>query len=440
MALQTKKSVIFTLLANACRLLLSLVLIVSGFVKAVDPVGFTYKLQEYAAAFSVDVFSDDWLLFFAIIQAMLEFLLGVFMLMGVYRKFISVFAFVMMLAFTLFTSYIYIASPVDDCGCFGEALIFSNGATLTKNVILLLLSIVVFLGRRRFVWYITSKSRWMVVIYSLFYICLVEGLSLSSLPVLDFRPYAVGNNLREMVESVPEVYEVKLVYEKDGEKREFAQDNAPDSSWVFVESRTELVKEGSKALIGDFAIIDWQTDEDIASQVLADTGYVYLVAIEFMEKASVSRVDKINDLYDYCVENGIPFYAMTSSGEEEIDLWRRRTGAEYPIYWSGNTMLRTMVRSNPGVVLLNNGIVVGKWNSESIPDVENLSVSPAETFDKLGISTAEMHGWGFWMLVLCLPLLLIVLIDALVARAGRKKPKTESVETDKEQENKTSDK
>ena len=440
MALQTKKSVIFTLLANACRLLLSLVLIVSGFVKAVDPVGFTYKLQEYAAAFSSDVFSDDWLLFFAIIQAMLEFLLGVFMLMGVYRKFISVFVFAMMLVFTLFTSYIYIASPVDDCGCFGEAFIFSNGATLAKNIILLLFSTVVFLGRRRFVWYITSKSRWMVVIYSLFYICLVEGLSLSSLPVLDFRPYAVGNNLREMAKSVPEVYEVKLVYEKDGEKREFTQDNAPDSSWVFVESRTELVKEGSEALIGDFAIVDWQTDEDIAAQVLADTGYVYLVAIEFMEKASVSRVDKVNDLYDYCVENGIPFYAMTSSGEEEIDLWRRRTGAEYPIYWSGNTMLRTMVRSNPGVVLLNNGVVVGKWNSESIPDIENLSVSPAETSDKLGKSVVGMHGWGFWTLVLCLPLLLIVLIDALVARAGRKKPKNEPAETDKELQNKTSDK
>ena len=415
--MQIKKNITYTLVVNISRVVLSLVLVVSGFVKAVDPVGFMYKLQEYTKALSVEAFSDDWLLFFAIVMAALEFLMGVFMFMGVYRRFISTLAFALMIVFTIFTTYVYFAAPVDDCGCFGDAFELTNGATVIKNILLLLLAAAVSLGRRRLVWNISARNRWLVVIFSFFYIAVVEGMSLSSLPVLDFRPYAVGNNLREMVEGTPDVYEIKHVYEKDGERRAFS-DSLPDLSWNFVENYSELVKEGEEPLIGDFSIVDWETDEDIAAGLLADTGYVCIVAIEFVEKASVSRVDKVNDLYDYCVENNVPFLAATASGEEEIALWRRRTGAEYPIYWADNMMLRTMVRSNPGIVLLNNGVVVGKWSADGIPDVDSYSSSPKAS-NKLFNEFDRNSGMGFWMLLLIVPLAAIGLLDALMARGKR---------------------
>lgn len=416
MGLQVKNGKIYTLLTNISRFVLAMVLMVSGFVKAVDPMGAMYKLQEYASAFSADILSDDWMLFFAILQAALEFLAGIFLLLGVYRKPLSVFVLLMFLFFTPFTLYIAIAGPVDDCGCFGDAVTLTNTETFLKNLFLLMLAVAVFLGRRRFVYNISSKSRWMAVIFSIFYIALLEGVSLSHLPVVDFRPYAVGNDLRGMVQASYDTYEVVSVYEKDGERREFSEDNIPDSSWLFVESRSELVTKGEKPLISDFSIVDWDEDYDIAEDVLADTGYVCILAIEEVEKASVSRVDKINDLYDYCLENSVPFYAATSSEEEAIALWRRRTGAEYPIYWADASMLRTMVRANPGLLLLKNGVVVGKWDSADIPDIELLPASPTRMPDKVSTLFTRVRGLRFWLLFLAVPLLLIAAGDALAFR------------------------
>lgn len=416
MGLQVKNGKIYTLLTNISRFVLAMVLMVSGFVKAVDPMGAMYKLQEYASAFSADILSDDWMLFFAILQAALEFLAGIFLLLGVYRKPLSVFVLLMFLFFTPFTLYIAIAGPVDDCGCFGDAVTLTNTETFLKNLFLLMLAVAVFLGRRRFVYNISSKSRWMAVIFSIFYIAVLEGVSLSHLPVVDFRPYAVGNDLRGMVQASYDTYEVVSVYEKDGERREFSEDNIPDSSWLFVESRSELVTKGEKPLISDFSIVDWDEDYDIAEDVLADTGYVCILAIEEVEKASVSRVDKINDLYDYCLENSVPFYAATSSEEEAIALWRRRTGAEYPIYWADASMLRTMVRANPGLLLLKNGVVVGKWDSADIPDIELLPASPTRMPDKVSTLFTRVRGLRFWLLFLAVPLLLIAAGDALAFR------------------------
>ena len=150
--------------------------------------------------------------------------------------------------------------------------------------------------------------------------------------------------------------------------------------------------------------------------MLADTGYVCILAIEEVEKASVSRVDKINDLYDYCLENSVPFYAATSSEEDVIALWRRRTGAEYPIYWADASMLRTMVRANPGLLLLKNGVVVGKWDSADIPDIELLPASPTRMPDKVSTVFTRVRGLRFWLLFLAVPLLLIAAGDALAFR------------------------
>lgn len=419
MGLQIKKGKIYTLLTNISRFVLAMVLMVSGFVKAVDPMGAMYKLQEYASAFSADILSDEWLLFFAILQAALEFLAGIFLLLGVYRKPLSVFVLLMFLFFTPFTLYIAIAGPVDDCGCFGDAVTLTNTETFLKNIFLLALAVVVFLGRRRFVYNISSKNRWMAVIFSIFYIALLEGVSLSHLPVVDFRPYAVGNDLRGMVQSSYDTYEVVSVYEKDGERREFSEDNIPDSSWLFVESRSELVTKGEKPLISDFSIVDWDEDYDIAEDVLADTGYVCVLVMEDVEKASVSRVDKINDLYDYCLENSVPFYAATSSEDTEIDLWRRRTGAEYPIYWADASMLRTMVRANPGLLLLKNGVVAGKWDSADIPDIELLPSSPTRMPDKVVTFFSSIRGLRFWLFFLAVPIGLIILTDVLSGRTRK---------------------
>ena len=423
MVLRNKKSVFYTMLTNICRVLLALVLVLSGFVKAVDPKGTMYKLQEYADAFSIDAFSNEWLLFFAIILAAAEFLIGVFLLMGAYRRFMATIAFLVFIIFTPFTLYVAISDIVPDCGCFGDAIGMSNIASFLKNLFLLSLSVIVFLGRRRFVVNITAKNRWMVSLFAVFYIAFVETISLSYVPVLDFRNYAVGNNLRELVQGENDTYKLVMAFEKDGETRLFEQDSLPDESWMFVENRSLLVAEGRKPVIGDFAILDWESDYDVAEDILVDTGFVCIVVAEFLEEASVGRVDKINDLYDYCLDQNVTFLAVTASGEEDIELWRKRTGAEYPVYWADNMLLRSMTRANPGVVLLNDGVIVGKWNVAAMPEAEQMMSS--QSYRKAKDEVFGMDGKLFWALLLVLPLFVIVLIDLATGR--KKKPMKEEI-------------
>lgn len=422
MALLNKKQFAVSLLLNIARLVLALVLIASGFVKAVDPVGSMYKLQEYASAFSFTV-SDDWTLFFAIILAALEFLLGIFLVTGIYRRVVPLLTFVMFLCFTPLTLYIMLNGTVSDCGCFGDAVELDNDTTFYKNLVLLFLSFFVFWKRRRFTLYISSKNRWLVVLFSLFYISVLQGVGLSHLPVLDFRPYAVGNNLRELTQGTPDIYDIYYTCEKDGVQKEFLSTEYPDSSWAVLETRAEVAVQGNRPVIGDFEIIDWEYDYDIAGEILLDTGYVCLLAIETTEAASVSRVDKVNDLYDYCVENDIPFYAATSSADSAVVLWRKRTGAEYPICWADATLLRTMIRSNPGLVLLKDGVIVGKWNVSDIPDVEDFANSPTRMPDKLEVPFGAMRTPRFWFKWLLYPLLAIALIDLMSAMLRRRRLK-----------------
>lgn len=421
MGLQNRKRFTVTLLLNISRLVLSLVLIVSGFVKAVDPVGFMYKLQEYAKALPFLSFSDDWMLFFAIMLAAVEFLLGVFLLMGVYRRVVPLLTFIMFLFFTPLTLYIMLSGSVEDCGCFGDAVEIDNNTTFYKNIVLLFLSFFVLWKRRRFTLCVSPRNRWVVVLFSLFYISILQGVSLSHLPVLDFRPYAVGNNLRELTQGTPATYEVYYTCEKDGMQRDFSSAELPDSSWAVLGSRAEEVSEGIAPVIGDFSIIDWEYDYDIAEDILLDTGYVCLLAIETTEDASVSRVDKVNDLYDYCFENDIPFYAATSSADSAVLLWRKRTGAEYPICWADAMLLRRMIRSNPGLVLLKDGVIVGKWNVSDIPDVEEFETSPTGMPDKIETVFSLLRGPQFWVNWLVWPLVVILLLDSLTGFLRRRK-------------------
>ena len=418
MGLRIKKSTLCTVLMNICRVLLALVLVASGFVKAVDPKGTMYKLQEYLSAFSIDMFSSEWLLLFASILAAGEFLLGIFMLMGVYRHFVASLSFVVILFFTLLTGYIALYDPIPDCGCFGDALVLSNEMSFVKNLFLLLFAAAVFFGRRRFVCNVSSRNRWAVVLYSIFYIALVEGMSLVHVPVIDFRSYKVGADLRELTTAVPDSYKLLSLYERGEESRYFGEDTVPDASWNFVEAVSVVDVKGREAVIDDFSIIDWNSDYDVADDILSDTGYVCLVVSDFVEEASVNRIDRVNDLYDYCLENGLQFYMVTASDEENVELWQKRTGAEYNLHWADKMSLRDMTRANPGLLLLKDGVIKGKWTVSDIPEPQLLfNPVPKEPF--LAFLDKALQKWYSWLLLLVVPLAFMAYSDFAAMRFGR---------------------
>lgn len=254
---------------------------------------------------------------------------------------------------------------------------------------------------------------------------LLSWFSLNHLPLLDFRPYKVGNYLPDLM-NVPEgapqdEYQTTFIYQKNGIEKEFTIENYPaeDSTWVFVDANNVMIREGYQPLIHDFVINDLDGN-NLVPEILSNTGYTFLLVFPDIAKADDSSIDKINDLYDYTLESGITFYALTASGPDKILEWRDNTGAEYPLYSSDETVLKTMVRPNPGIMLLREGVVVGKWNANDLPN-EELMLEYLKNPTLLS-ERQQLLGYIFWFLcgifaaILTILLILERSINAIINR------------------------
>ena len=377
-----KQHIAIGVITTVCRFVLAVVFIFSGFVKAIDPLGTQYKIQDYLDAFGWTGVFPEFVPFIAsALLGMLEFCLGVYLFFGI-RRIIAPRAVVAMMAvMTPLTFWLAWDHPVSDCGCFGDALVLTNWETFGKNVVLLAMSLVVLKWRRRLFPLATTRFDWLIALYGFLYILCMTVYCYRHLPVFDFRPYYVGADIQQGM-SIPEgeeptEFETRFVLQKDGVEKEFTLENYPDSTWTFVDSKTVVKKQGYEPPIHDFSMIRYDDGEDITEQVLADEGYTFLLVAHQLGQANQSRMDLINELYDYCLEYGYAFYCLTSSSDEDILKWQEDTGAEYPFCLMDNITLKTMVRFNPGLMLLKKGTVVGKWSIIDIPDEYQL-VGPLE--------------------------------------------------------------
>lgn len=379
---------------TVCRFILAVVFIFSGFVKAIDPMGTQYKIQDYITAFGwTDVFPDYFAFCTSMLLGMLEFCLGVYLFFGI-RRIIAPRAVVLIMALmTPLTFWIALLNPVSDCGCFGDAVVLGNWTTFWKNVVLLAMSIVVLKWRKHIFPLVTTRFDWVIALYGFLYILGMEIYCYRELPVFDFRPYHVGANIREGMEipkgEKPSKVETRFILQKDGVKKEFTVDNYPDSTWTFVDSKLVVVEKGYEPSIHDFEIIRWEDMEDITDQVLSDENYTFLLIAHQLSLADDSAMDLINELYDYCLTNGYAFYALTASEEEDILKWQENTGAEYPYCITDDITLKTMIRSNPGLMLLKGGTVIRKWGKNSFPDEYQLNAP----LDKLLIGSIDRRSF-----------------------------------------------
>ena len=421
--------------------MLATLFIFSGFVKAVDPLGSFYKIQDYLAAFGIISWFPTYLpLLFAIILSSAEFCVGVFLFFGVRRKIASTLALLLMSVMTSLTLYLALANPVSDCGCFGDAWVLTNWQTFGKNIVLLIAAIAVFRERKLMFRFVTLKIEWMVSLYTLLFVFALSFYCLEYLPVLDFRPYKIGADIKAGMEipegAKPSVFESRFVLEKDGRQQEFTLDNYPDSTWTFVETRTVLKEKGYEPPIHDFSMISLDTGEDITDSVLTDKGYTFLLVAHRIEEADDSNIDLINEIYDYSVEHGYGFYALTSSPDEEIEMWRERTGAEYPFCQMDDITLKTIIRSNPGLLLIKDGTILNKWSDNQLPDEYVLN----DSLDKLELGQQKqvnkLHTIGYVLLWFIVPLTLVVGIDILIIkRRERKSRERQTTQSADNQEN-----
>ena len=358
------------------RTVVGLTFILSGLVKAIDPLGTQYKIQDYLAAIPPSLSLPDMLtLLMSISLSMAEFTLGAFMLTAISRRVTARLTLLFMMVMTAVTVWIYIADPVKDCGCFGDALTLTNLETLLKNIVLLALAALV-AWRPTHIGRLMSRSNQMLLGQML----MVTPVALSfwclyDLPLIDFRPYHIGADIKAGME-IPEgaeqpVFDTTFIMEKDGERREFTLDNYPDSTWTFVDSKTVTVKEGYVPPIHDFSITA-ADGEDITDMVLGREGYTFLLISPDLDKADDQNFGDIDQIYEFCQDNSIPFYCLTASTEKSQQHWQNITGAEYPFCMTDATTLKTMIRSNPGLMLLEKGVVRGKWSHNRLPETTEL--------------------------------------------------------------------
>lgn len=349
------------------RVFLCLTFVLSGFVKAVDPLGTAYKITDYLKVMNLSgVLPEATPLLLSASLCTFEFLLGWAILLTC-SKWVCRITWSFLFIMTLFTVWIAVDDPVSDCGCFGDAIVLTNTQTLLKNVVLLgLASMLSFLyetqGQRRFSYYSLCIPFTIIIgvmSYSLYY-----------LPLLDFRPYRIGADLRKGM-SIPADapkprYETSLIYEKEGRRQSFTLEECPDSTWTFIETKVKQVSAGYVPPIHDFSILTLQEHQDITSQVLAADN-VLLVICPRIEDAQMSSMGRLNTLYDSCNANGVDFYVLTSSTQTAIDRWQEKKGTAYPFCQTDGTTLKTIIRSNPGIVWLQKGVVRDKWSCHNIP-------------------------------------------------------------------------
>lgn len=409
------RSVMLTILVNICRFLIGATFVFSGFVKAVDPIGTQYKIQDYLGAIGLAGVLPDWVtLSTSVLLSAFEFSLGVFILLAIRRRLVSKLIVAFMAVMTLVTLWLALFNPVKDCGCFGDALHLTNTQTLIKNILLLAAALVVVYHPLRMVRFLSRSTQWIAFNYTVLFVLLLSAHCLYHLPLIDFRPYHIGMNIKkgmEIPKGAPQPeFETTFNLQKNGVKKEFTLDNYPDSSWQFVDSKTVLTKEGYVPPIHDFSIQKPDGD-DITDSVLNARGYVFLLIAPHLEQADDSNFGDIDQLYEYCQEQKIPFYCLTASGEKDIRHWEDITGAEYPFCFTDETTLKTIIRSNPGLLLLKNGTIIRKWSHNDLPSSSKLNAP----LSKLDIGAPPKKGIGTVLLQVVLwffiPLFLLVFAD-----------------------------
>ena len=305
------KTTALILLINVCRLLLGAVFVFSGFVKAVDPIGTQYKTQDYLGAIGLEGMIPDWVTLTAsVLLSAFEFSLGIFLLLAMRRRLVSKLTVAFMTVVTLITLWLALFNPVKDCGCFGDAIHLTNVQSLLKNIVLLAASLVIAWQPLRMIRFLSRSTQWIAANYTILFVLLLSAHCLYHLPLIDFRPYHIGMNIKkgmEIPKGAPQPqFETTFILQKNGVKKEFTLENYPDSSWQFVDSKTVQTKEGYMPPIHDFSIRKPDGD-DITDSVLSARGYVFLLISPHLEQADDSNFGDIDQLYEYCQEQKIPF-------------------------------------------------------------------------------------------------------------------------------------
>lgn len=353
------------------RILLGLTFILSGFVKGVDPLGTAYRIEDYFVAFGTD-WAIPFALTIAVILCVAEFSLGVFLLTNIFKKLTVWLTVLMMLFFTILTFSDAIYNPVPDCGCFGDFLILTNWQTFYKNLLIDFLLIFVFITRNSFSSVYKKSTEWSIAILTVSIFTIFNSYNINHLPLVDFRDWKVGTHLK--LEN-PQALEYYLIYtnKKTGETQEYLSPNYPynDSIWMseWEYSDMRVVDPNDRATDIRFFNL---SGEDVTDDILGDPLYHFLLISYNLNEADWDHLEEIRAIKNQAELNAYSFSLITASSEEVVDTFQKDHNFYSEIYQSDDIDLKTIIRSNPGLIVLKDGVILGKWSEAYLPTYKEI--------------------------------------------------------------------
>ena len=366
------------------RILVGVLFIFSGLIKLNDPLGFSYKLDEYFAPDVLNMpFLQPWTLEMAIFIVILEVVLGVALLIGFWRKLTGWLLLLMIVFFTFLTFYSAYFNKVTDCGCFGDAIPLTPWESFGKDVVLLVLIVIVMINLHYIKPLFSKRLNGFIMVLSLAG-CIVLGIYvLNHLPIMDFRPYAEGKSITEGMKSAEElglhptrygtVYHMRHM--ETGEVQKVSSEAYVNDKWYekddweMLKDRTETVvlEEGYEPPVHDFIVS--MEGSDITDSLLSAPAVFMLVSYQ-IESTDAEAYPQVNEFAEYAQENGVPFIGVSASLPGDVERMRHELQTPFPFGSMDETTLKTIVRSNPGILLLKNGRVMAKWHYQDLPPFE----------------------------------------------------------------------
>ena len=418
------------------RIIVGGLFIVSGFTKGIDPWGTIFKFNEYIGAWGYEVW-DSLVLVGVFILCIAEFITGFCILTGCFRRTSSIAAILIMAFMLPLTLWLAIKNPISDCGCFGDAIKLSNWETFYKNIILTLGTLWLLFFNKKVSCLINPYLQWIGLLAAGIYLFAIAWIGYYYQPLIDFRDYKIGTRIVDDEEDISEDEDdfLRFKYRKNGIEKIFSiTDELPDESegWEFVERFYEFPDNGegfapkvsmTPANEKGLRFFSENGREDLTDEVIGN-GRQLLLMIPNLTEVSAAKTWKINSFFEWCNKNDIEMLATVGGNPYEIDQWKNISLAEYPIYTSDDTAIEEVVRGNPGIVYLEDGII--KWKS-SLKSI-NIDDFQKETYSNDPMSFARNNNrilWNLTWIFLAIELLLILfsffptLLSKLIKRGKR---------------------
>lgn len=360
-------------LVGVVRIFVGILFIISGFIKLNDPVGFSFKLEEYFSQGVLDLpFFTPYALAISILVVIVEVMVGVMLILGYKRKITVWTLLAMIVFFTFLTFYSAYFNKVTDCGCFGDAIKLTPWESFTKDVVLLVLIGILFIGRQYITPLLKPKAIGAVLLASLLACIGYVNYVLNHLPVIDFRPYEIGKNIEKGM-SVPPgapkaIFEYEWTFNIDGEDKVFKTfGDYPTVDGEYVSVETTEIQAGYEPPVHDFTIE--MNGEDFAASLLQEPKLIMVVAYD-LRKSNLEIFKNVKGVTDKALQNGYKVIGMSASNEEQTDLLTEKYKLTFDFYFTDETTLKTIVRSNPGVLVLEKGTIKQKVHYNDLEDLK----------------------------------------------------------------------